>query len=430
MYFYFYGKKYLYLVILAFTLSNGFGFFALGWLSGDVAMAMCWMVCLFSAFNGKNICKLKNDPIAKIIFILLGYYILVAIKCWLYKSEKPVECINAIRAEMFYFAYFVFKNIKYQDYIKAFKIIFIVTTIAGVFYFLQFIGISGFLIGKADEDGLATFSRFRNAPIFTTPILLYLLYDKTKFKFKPFIILFYFGLLIMPMSRGYILSFIIANVGIGLFYGKYFNISKKLIYVIIALIVFSPIIIYRFVESSDTENEVHSAFNTNYNENQIDGSLQFRIALAYERFEYLLKHPDMIPLGSGTLSEHSAKNKFNFNIGSSNINNENVIFKQQLETNDISFVTHILKFGIIYLIIYIILLIIIFQQLIRNHQMLLGYIGLILLSIKIIQCLGSDGFQTLGQMVFVFLCLGFCFTNRNEPRINLKSIKYGRNNYS
>lgn len=86
--------------------------------------------------------------------------------------------------DLFYLYYFVFRNVPAKSLKASFKFLFIMTTIAGIFYILQFVGVYG-ILQKSDlmadsnryVDGI---SRYTNTPILTIPILLYLFYEKIR----------------------------------------------------------------------------------------------------------------------------------------------------------------------------------------------------------------------------------------------------------
>ena len=85
-------------------------------------------------------------------------------------------------------------------------------------------------------------------------------------------------------------------------------------------------------------------------------------------------------------------------------NDDGTLHMQQIDTNDISFISHIFRYGLIYLVLYSIFLYLSLRKLNRGNDELF-IVAMLFLSIKIVQSLGSDGFSTFSGMFLILAIL-------------------------
>lgn len=418
------NKKYSHFIfVLFFILLSGYYFVPTPIVSlDDIALIMSMGCAIYGYTKDKHFFSAKDDNIAKIIYVLWGYYTIIAIATVLLGREELIYSFRVWRLELYYLAYFIFRKIPISKTEKAFKAILFISIIGGIFYFLQFIGITGIINGNVEErikEG-GKFIRLTNIPYFTSLILYYLIYNKSKIKFRYILIVFFASMVILSQGRGLMISLVASIVIYQLFMGKISQILKiGLIFGVIAIL-FAPLIRYRYL-SSGSQNmnsegllkEMRNSLSLtenfdNANINDINGTFTFRIFLFTERMNYLFQHPQYLLTGVGTVHEDSPlnRNRFHFIVGSNKIDKEGNLVQQPIVTNDIAFITRIFEYGIIYFFLYIYFMIMVFKRLYKERNISIMVLIAFLLFLKMaIQCLGSDSFSTFKNMAFILLVL-------------------------
>lgn len=384
----------------------------------DFGLLICLVLIPYAYTKDKNLFNTKHDSIGKIIKILIAYYFLCAILSQLRGKENIIYSLMLVRFDIFYLSYFLFKKIPLKDISVVFKKLIYINLIGGILYYLQFIGITGILLG-AESSSPEEIARYSNTPFLSLPIFLYLITTKEKIKYKPILILFYCGLFILPMSRGVLIATIFVCL-------TYFLIKKKVrlrvkhfAIVFLLVLIFKPIISYRFSsEGSTGSGTFKEIFNitsyfaesdfSGYNSLSIindEGTFTFRMLMVAERLKFLLQSPISLLLGEGTIHESSQSiKKYAFNIGTVIKDNDDSLHMQQIDTNDVAFISHLFRYGFIYLVLYFIFLSRAIKSL-NKADCELYTVTLLFLSIKIVQSLGSDSFSTFSSMFFILAVL-------------------------
>ena len=409
-------------------LSSGCGFFpSISTKTDDFALVVV-LCCFFFNIITHQPSIDKNDKIAKSIFILLSYYAIITLCTVLSNDESVLNSLLVFRFDLFYLSYFVFRRIPYSKIQVAVRYIFYLSTFAGVFYYLQFVGLTGVLNSESQWFRKDTMMRLTNTPMLTQVFLFYVLFD-TKLKYRVFYILFYAGLIILPMSRGEIISTLLAIFLYALMTHR-IELKKTFKFSLmigVVLLLFSPILMYRFSNQGSTgggllqEISKSTDIITTNNYKQFDNSMSviddegtfvFRILLCTERINYLSHNVLHLLFGEGTIHETTGVKKYKFNIGTPLYDGQQITI-QMIDTNDISFISHIFRYGIVYLILFISLLITMFKSVIKRTDLLSVCCSLVLLT-KFIQALGSDRFYTFNLMFFVLLVTSQAYKINNR----------------
>lgn len=379
-------------------------------------------IYIHEKIHNNNLLSVKNDKFAMFTLLLISYYFFIFLKTFLLGDEPFSNCFKVFRTDLWLLQYFIFKRIPYSEIKKSYRFIFILTTIAGLFYFLQFIGITG-ILNFSDEStaSIDGFSRRNNAPTFTLAILSYLIFLKIKMRFKILWIAIYFSMFILPMVRG-------AYIAFGITILLYFMINRDIkkifkiaIYCFCAMLFFYPILEARFTNKNgeiSTSEDIKMALNTKsqeYSSNK-GGSFYYRISLLRERIDYLVDNNKLL-MGVGTIHEASSQNTFPLYVGKSIYDNRSAL----IDTNDISFVTRFFRYGLIYLLLFLLYLIYGFKVLLKNKNFEAGKLGFILLGVITFQCLGSDGFSMQQIMLKPIILIACCN--------NITNYKNDRNSY-
>lgn len=416
------SRKYSnFIIVLFFILTSGFGFIPAPEVIKlpDVALFLCLAIGVYNIHKGKEFFSAKNDIIAKLIYALLGYYTLVTIITVFMDRETFFYSIKIWRLELYYLSYFAFRKIPIHETEKAIKPILFFSAITGIFFLLQFIGIVGILSNEISDEIFSkdNLARFRNAPTLLTPLLFYLLYFRGQLKYKYAFLLLFVAVAIFAQSRGLMAGIVISIVVYQLLIKQLSKLIRMFLLIGIIGILFLPIIQYRFISKEGSRQdigffeEINKGFLISKDFNRLDredieGSFSFRMFLANERMQYLTLHPEYLLTGVGTLHEDSPNNRFNFIIGSFKTDEKGNQIEQQIDTNDISFVTHIFRYGVFYFIIFIIFIIASMKRLFRSRNRSVLSLVAFLLFVEIVsQSLGADQFSTFVRMVFPLLIL-------------------------
>lgn len=414
-----------FIVLIGAMISGGFGFLPepAPFKISDIIL----LVIVGCLLLRKHLVTTKNDKIGRTILILLGYYTFVTVVTIVLQRESIVYSLMVLRLDFYLLLYFLFRKMDRNDVSRAFSILRVCSIVTGVFFYLQLVGVTGFLNSKAVEDISASegYARLANIPMLCTVMFFYsLLYDKGRSRI--FYSIFFGGMIVVAQSRGLLMSSV-ASVLIFVMIKRQLKKSLKVLFtfLIVGLLAF-PVISYRFSDSGSTSSvtsDIETAIDvvSNANVNLYDrsvifssGTFTFRLLMAKEKIEYLCKSPLTFLFGVGSLHGNSpSMNQFNFHIISAI--DDDVIKTKQLDTTDVSFLTHLIKFGFIYLIIFFYLIVMIFKRL-KSHNDYLSNVCLVLLLCKIIQCLGSDVFTEPRQMFFVLLIIAMDF-NINTKKI-------------
>ncbi len=421
-----------FIVLIGAMISGGFGFLPepAPFKISDIIL----LVIVGCLFLRKHLVTTKNDKIGRTILILLGYYTFVTVVTIVLQRESIVYSLMVLRLDFYLLLYFLFRKMNGNNVSRAFTILRVCSIVTGVFFYLQFVGVTGFLNSKAVEDISASegYARLANIPMLCTVMFFYsLLYDKGRARILYSV--FFGGMIILAQGRGLLISSVV-SILIFMMMKRQLKKSLKVLFtfLIVGLLAF-PVISYRFSDSGSTSSvssdietaiDVVSNANVNLYDNSViysSGTFTFRLLMAKERIEYLCKSPLTFFFGVGSLHGNSpSMNQFNFKI-CTEFFKDNHLERQQVDTNDISFVTHLVKFGFIYLIIYFYLILLIFKRL-KSHNDYLSNICLLLMLCKLIQCLGSDVFTELGHMFFVLLIIAMDF-NINTKKIQNEQLQ-------
>nr|WP_320118761.1 hypothetical protein [uncultured Marinifilum sp.] len=405
-----------FIVILFLILSSGFGFIPSPLLKlHDISFVMCFGSAIFASFSSKTIFTAKNDIVAKIIYALLGWYTLVAALTIILGNETILFTLKIWRLELFYLTYFTFRQIPRNSLEKAFKPLLILTVISGIFYLLQFVGITGFLNENVDENiGQAIkFSRFRNASNLSLVFLYYLIYTKKNIELRYVYLLILSAVIVFQLSRGLIVSIVGSILLYQIVRGQISKLIRVSLLGSLLFLLFLPVIQYRFASQEGTSEDVGfiggiknglSMLGTeDFDKDDIDGTFTFRIALALERWNFLKENTQYLWTGVGSIHEESPNNKFIFDIGTYNERYE--YGKGMINTTDISYVSHVFRYGLVYLIIFLLFLYYSIRRLYSCKNNIFALVGFLVLTQMIIQSLGSDRFSRFILMAMPLLLI-------------------------
>lgn len=410
-------KKYSSYIIISFLIiSNGAGFLPepLPIKVNDVFLMLCigtWFI-KYRAF--------PLDDAGRYIKYLTIYYILSSLITILLGFENSQYALMVLRLEIYILAYFLFKTLPFVSIEHSARGIFLISLITGIFYYLQFLGITG-ILQNGDKEVTGITTRLNNIPLCTDFIIYYLVYTSKKVHFKWFYLLFFIGMVLMSQNRGQWLAVGLC-VSIILIYKRQ---AKKIIYgalfLTITIYIFLPVILYRFSEGgktgSDLLTEISGCYNILVNGGSqyysqgasvmyTEGTSMFRALLVRERIDYMLNNPITIFCGIGSIHEMSSSAaKLPFMMG--NLwENGNV---KKIDTNDLAFFSHFVRYGLIYIVLFFKFLVVSLKQLLRNHKSELFFCCFMLLLDSLIQTFNGDRFSGVNMMFIPLLLISQAF---------------------
>lgn len=332
----------------------------------------------------RRIASKMNDK--KIIFplnLLLLYIIFEFIITTTSGADTVGYALKVARIPLMFLAYYPFSTIPLDKYKKFIRIMFVITIIQGVLFLLQFVGIK-LLAGRFSEgDSAYTFAL--NIPTFIYFYLFYSLEAEYVKKYKYIILVSFIAILLLTFVRAIIIStmlclivYIVMQRGI-----------KRSLFLIIAILVITPIAFRVMEKKTQTHDYSHSTteeikllftgIDNIRNLGNSSGTSIFRIAMLIERFDYLIKNPEHLLFGVGTIHEDSPKcyNRFFFELGTKN--EERHYGKCMIESGDITWVPITLRYGLIGIAIHMAVLILIAKMAYNRKDLLKILFPLILL---------------------------------------------------
>ena len=368
---------------------------------------------------GKVISGFRNDSVGKVVFWINIYILFTFLWTAFSGSESFGYSVKVFRTYLFFWSYFYLKEIRYDQYVKAFKVLFYVSIVLGIFFLLQIVDINLLRGGTEYAFSKEEIARMRNIPITTVLVIFSLLFLKIKTGYKVMLTLMWVGILVLSQHRGMILSLCVAIPLLFWIRGSLRKIFKIAVLGGVLILLFSPVLMQRFGKESNElslteEIKKGLAFSSLTLEDAHDGTFLFRTFLIKERVEYMLDHPVNFIFGLGMRHEDSplTSRKFHFQLGTAKLNGTS-IQTAQIQTNDVALLSDFMRAGILYIILFAIFcykLYVIFMRNVNNASNL----GFLLLTFCLLRILSGDEFNAFNySCLFIFAICARDITQRN-----------------
>lgn len=365
---------------------------------------------LFVEYKRSNLLfSTRNDKIAKVILWIEIWFFLVFIGTVVFGEEDFSFAIKVYRRQLFFFSYFIFRRIPYSIYKNAAKKIGVIAIVLGGLFLLQVFGVE-LLAGNADEVLYSgDIKRYRNIPFLTILFLIFAFTADIKSKKRYLLIIFWGTILVLSQHRGMMMALGLSFTMIIIYkreIGKIFKIAVPLALVGFML---APVLAYRFSDNAkgvSIMEDMEKGFTIKDVDNtESEGTFMFRMILILERIEYMVNRPNKLICGNGTIHEDSNKTerKFNFRIGSAKADSKgNYSVKQQIDTNDVALISMFMRYGLVFIILFIILCVNLFRVYNSNHNEL-SLISSIFLMYCILRIFSGDEFTPINySCLFAF----------------------------
>lgn len=407
---------------------GGFGLWTdevLGAKNGDLAIIYTFVISIVMVFKRQyNIPKWSFVIQYKWFILFLFASVLFSL---FYYHFTPFQILQGGRSFLLIFAFPILVNIKQRDFDKVLQLLIKVCVLTSMLYILQTISRHAIMpYGEFDTDPTTGLPRFYNSPA-NLDIFLALTFLKPEL-FKGRIIYYrilFFLALVCTLGRTQIITTILL-VFIALFFdGMIQKIGKYVIVIGVMMLPFIGILSDRFTgdEASDFSDIQAGNFKEGYVQGRDQGTLLYRFAWVYERYDYIIHRPlgeQLFGLGLISDSQPWVDKHYNFKIG---LPNPDGIGAVQLSTPDISYGNIMTRLGFLGGVIYITFIVSLLFFLLKRRKdnvfILVSAASIMLLFINSFS--GSLMSETRSFTIY-FLFLSFLFNNKR------KILNYDKNN--
>lgn len=407
---------------------GGFGLWTdevLGAKNGDLAIIYTFVISIVMVFKRQyNIPKWSFVVQYKWFILFLFASVLFSL---FYYHFTPFQILQGGRSFLLIFAFPILVNIKQRDFDKVLQLLIKVCVLTSMLYILQTISRHAIMpYGEFDTDPTTGLPRFYNSPA-NLDIFLALTFLKPEL-FKGRIIYYrilFFLALVCTLGRTQIITTILL-VFIALFFdGKIQKIGKYVIVIGVMMLPFIGVLSDRFTgdEASDFSDIQAGNFKEGYVQGRDQGTLLYRFAWVYERYDYIIHRPlgeQLFGLGLISDSQPWVDKHYNFKIG---LPNPDGIGAVQLSTPDISYGNIMTRLGFLGGVIYITFIVSLLFFLLKRRKdnvfILVSAASIMLLFINSFS--GSLMSETRSFTIY-FLFLSFLFNNKR------KFLNYDKNN--
>lgn len=394
------GKNVYFLFFSLLLVFNGFGVLGedSGYFSIDLMIVSTIIILILQCINGKRVLDVRNDKVGKIIIFILIYEAIRSLCSPLLGEETLSYSLKVYRRDLIFLFYFLYRQVPFAAYAKFLKVSLPLLMVAGVVFidsvFTHLLTSNEFFYRTA-MMGIAL------------PIITSLFWDVKNVKFRILIILFWILVLFATEARGYF----VAAIASFSFYYIFVNRKFRLIIPLVVFVIVSTTALSYMdsnkqssVESNSLAEELATARSLDSYSDFSGGSFALRVALTFERADYLFNHPQKLLFGVGAIHEDSPNNRFSFYVGSFKTDSYDYRSKQMIDTEDVAFVSHWFRFGSVYLVLIFALIISVIRRCVRYRNIQLMPTTLVTVLAAVISAVTCDFFSN-GQRFFMIIML-------------------------
>ena len=329
-----------------------------------------------------------------------------------YYHFTPYQILQGGRSFLLVFSFPILVNMSKETFEKVFKLLLKICVLTSLLYILQIVTKTALMpYGDFSIDDATGLPRFYNFPA-NLDIFLVLTFLKPELfgrRVNLYRMLFFVAL-ICTLGRTMIITSILLIFLTLLFAGKVKKIGSALIIIALLLLPLIDTISSRFSNggTSDFDDIKAGNFKEGYVQGRDQGTMLYRFAWVYERYEYMIHRPlgeQLFGLGLISDSQPWVDHHYHFNIGLMNPSRTGAV---QLTTPDISYGNILTKLGFLGSGIYIIfvLALILFSYNNRKENVFLLLTSASLLMLLINSFSGSAMSETRTFAIyFIFLSI-------------------------
>lgn len=403
---FFLNGKYVYFLFSSLLLVyNAFG--VLGeesnYLGIDLMIVSTIIILFLQGIKGKNVFDVRKDKVGKLILLLLLYEAIRSLLSLLLDEESLSYSLKVYRKDLIFLFYFLFRQVPFADYAKFLKVSLPFLIVFGVFF-----------IDSVFTHFLTKYLFFYRSAMMgiALPVITSLLWDVKKVKFRIIFILFWIIVIFATEARGYFIATIISIS----FYYIFVNQKQKLILPMVAFVIVA-FMAFKYMDTNkqtgsnanSLTEELATARNLSSYRDFSEGSFALRVALIFERADYLFKHPAKLLFGVGAIHEDSPKNKFMFYIGSHKTDADDFKVKQMIDTEDVAFVSHWFRYGCIYLVLIFAFIISLIKRCVRYRYIQLMPATLVTVVAVVVSAVSCDFFSNCHRFFMIIMLIGVSY---------------------
>lgn len=289
-----------------------------------------------------------------------------------YYHFTPFQVLQGGRSFLLIFAFPILVNVTQKDFEKLLPLLIKICVLTSVLYILQTVLRHAIMpYGEFENDPTTGLPRFYNSPA-NLDIFLALTFLKPelfKGKINYYRTLFFLAL-VCTLGRTQITTTILLILIALFFDGKIQKIGKYIIVLGLMSLPFMGILSDRFTGdgASDFSDIRAGNFKEGYVQGRDQGSLLYRFAWMYERYDYIRHRPlgeQLFGLGLISDSQPWVNKHYNFQIGLPNLDETGAV---QLSTPDISYGNILTKLGFLGGAIYIVFIVSLLMFLLKRRK--------------------------------------------------------------
>lgn len=380
--FYYYGKRNhsLVLFFMMAIITGGFGVLdaETGLQKTDLLLIPTVLISINEYSRNKHFFQVKKDALGKCIILILLFLTLEFLFSVLLGIETPIWAFKVVRVQFLLLLYFYFRGLNSDIWQRFFKLVLFFSIVQGILFYLQVVGITGILANSVDSN--AEDVRYANYPMLTSFFIVYYLLKKDISIWIRLAMLLFWGIMIvLSQSRGPILGVMGAFAMYCVVLRSKKSIGYMLVGIVLYVFIVNPLIKTRDMsERASTKDDIAMIISSNAEElsgvktGQV-GTIAFRIGMLAERWIYLKDNPEYLLFGVGCIHEQSPANRFHFFLGT---HNEKFFYRRcMIESGDIAWVPLLLRYGIVGVFIFSLLLFYWIKICFRQYPLLNNYLS-------------------------------------------------------
>lgn len=416
-------RHWSYFLYLSFMMGYGGGFglwtdSVIGTKNGDLAIIYTFLVSLIMLL--KHQYKLpKWSFVVQYKWFIVFLFASILFSSFHYHFT-PFQILQGGRSFLLIFAFPILINIKQKEFDKVLHLLINVCVLTSALYVLQISTRHAVMpYGVFEMDPTTGLPRFYNSPA-NLDVFLALTFLKPEVfrgKINYYRILFFLAL-VCTLGRTQITTTLLLVLVALFFDGKMKRAGKAIMVLGLLLLPFMDMLVNRFSGdgASDFSDIMAGNYKEGYVQGQDKGSLLYRFAWVYERYDYIIRRPfgeQFFGLGLISDSQPWVGRNYDFKIGLPNLETGEAI---QLSTPDISYGNMLTKLGLGGTAVYIIFILSLISFLYRNRKdncfVLLSAAALMM---TVVRSFSGSTLSEVGSLAIYFLFMSQILHNKNIP---------------
>lgn len=337
---------------------GGFGLWTdnvIGVKNKDLAIIYTCVISLY--LISQNNYKLPKVEFIKWYKLFIIFFLCCIIFSYIHYGFSFYQILQGGRDFILIFSLPILINVKVNELFKLIKLLLYVTVITSILYILQIVVGRPLMpyVGEPSIDPSVGLIRMYNSPALLDFFLIFTFVKPEYFGKRVNILrILFFIALICTFGRTGIFSTIVSVLLAIMFLGKASKMIKTIIIIGLLFIPFIGMVTSRF-EGGGTSDDLSAIKSGNFQNFEMGegGTMTYRIAWVYERFDYLINRPigeQIFGLGLISDSQPKVQKMYNFKLG---LTDPETLTPVQLSTPDIAYGNVLTKLGFVGGIIYL-----------------------------------------------------------------------------